>query len=45
MLSQHLLESMSYFNYDEDFYHAFIGAYLKTGNMVLADRISFFTTA
>ena len=30
-LSQHLLESMSYFNYDEDFYHGFIGAYLKRG--------------
>ena len=31
LLSKHLLESMSYFNYDEDFYHGFIGAYLKRG--------------
>ena len=35
LLSQHLFESMSYFNYDEDFYHAFIGAFLKTGGYQL----------
>ena len=35
LLSQHLFESMSFFNYDEDFYHAFIGAYLKAGGYQL----------
>ncbi len=29
LLSQHLFESMSFFEYHEDFYHGFIGAYLK----------------
>ncbi len=36
LLSKHLLESMSYFNYSEDFYHGFIGAYLKEGGWQLA---------
>ena len=39
LLSKHLLESMSYFNYKEDFYHGFIGAYLKIeGYQLVTDR-------
>ena len=29
LLSKHLLESMSFFDYKEDFYHGLIGSYLK----------------
>ena len=39
LLSVHLFESMSYFNYGEDFYHAFIAAYLKIqGWNLVTDR-------